>query len=61
MVCKTINREFDSHRALFMQGWSRNQARLAHNQEITGETPALPPGVARVMQPADIFGLNPKS
>ena len=33
-VCKTGNREFESHRVLLMRRWSRNQARLAHNQQI---------------------------
>jgi hypothetical protein len=34
LVCKTGHREFNSHRVLLMRRWSRNQARLAHNQQI---------------------------
>lgn len=33
-VRKTGHREFESHRVLLMRRWSRNQARLAHNQQI---------------------------
>ena len=33
-VRKTGHREFESRRAFLMRRWSRNQARLAHNQQI---------------------------